>query len=84
MELLDDASQAATVLEVRAPDSLGVLHRITSALAACGLDVGSAHVCTRGADAVDAFDVVGPDGGRLVDARLCERVRAAVLAALVP
>ncbi len=83
-ELLDDASATATVLEVRAPDRLGVLHRITAALAACGLDVQTAHISTLGADAVDAFYVVGPDGGKLVDPQHREAVRQAVLAALGP
>ena len=81
-ELLDDASATATVLEVRAPDRLGVLHRITAALAGCGLDVRTAHISTLGADAVDAFYVVGPDGGKLEDPVLRELVVDTVLAAL--
>ena len=70
------------MLEVRAPDELGVLHRITAALAGCGLDVRSAHVSTLGADAVDAFYLVGPDGGPLTDPVLRSGVCAAVLQAL--
>ncbi len=81
-ELVDDASETATVLEVRAPDRLGVLHRITAAIAAAGLDVRTAHISTLGADAVDAFYVVGPDGGKLVDPVLRELVRDGVQAAL--
>jgi [protein-PII] uridylyltransferase len=80
--LLDDASDTATVVEVRAPDSLGVLRRITGALEGCGLDVRTAHISTLGADVVDAFYVVGPDGEPLRDPELRERVPAAVLAAL--
>ena len=80
--LLDDASATATVLEVRAPDALGVLHRMTAALAACGLDVRTAHVSTLGADAVDAFYLVGPDGGPLTDPELRERAATGVLRAL--
>ena len=81
-ELLDDASATATVLEVRAPDALGVLHRITAAIARCGLDVRTAHISTLGADAVDAFYLVGPDGGPLTDAALRARVCAEVRTAL--
>jgi [protein-PII] uridylyltransferase len=81
-ELLDDASASATVLEVRAPDALGVLHRITAALAGCRLDVRTAHISTLGADAVDAFYLVGADGGPLTDPALRERARSAVLTAL--
>ena len=82
VQLLDDASQTATVLEVRAPDGLGVLHRVTAALAGCGLDVRTAHISTLGADVVDAFYLVGPDGGPLRDPAQREHVREQVLAAL--
>ncbi len=82
VRLLDDASDTATVVEVRAADALGVLHRITGALSDCGLDVRTAHVSTLGADVVDAFYVVGPDGGKLVDPALRARVADRVCAAL--
>lgn len=84
VRLLDDASQTATVVEVRAPDALGVLHRITGALDACRLDVRTAHISTLGADVVDAFYVVGPDGDKLTDERQRDQVVSAVLAALDP
>jgi [protein-PII] uridylyltransferase len=80
--LLDDASETATVLEVRASDALGVLHRITAALARCGLDVRTAHISTLGADAVDAFYLAGPDGGPLTDPALRQRVCDEVLGTL--
>jgi [protein-PII] uridylyltransferase len=55
VRLVDDASETSTVLEVRAPDELGLLHRISSVLALHRLDVRSAHISTLGADVVDAF-----------------------------
>jgi len=82
VRLVDDASEVATVVEVRATDGLGVLHRITRALASCELDVRTAHISTLGADVVDAFYVVGPDGGKLTDPDLRASVSHAVLAAL--
>jgi [protein-PII] uridylyltransferase len=57
VRLVDDASETATVVEVRAPDELGVLHRISGVLALHSLDVRSAHISTLGADVVDAFYV---------------------------
>ena len=84
VRLLDDASEEATVLEVRAPDALGVLHRLTSALTACGVDVRTAHISSLGADVVDAFYVRAPDGGKLTDPELRARVVEAVLAAAGP
>jgi UTP:GlnB (protein PII) uridylyltransferase len=44
--LSNAASETATVIEVRAADGVGVLYRITWALAECGLDVRSAKVAT--------------------------------------
>ncbi|MFI5805445.1 [protein-PII] uridylyltransferase [Streptomyces sp. NPDC051561] len=56
------ASRLATVLEVRAQDAPGLLHRIGRALDEAGVRVRSAHVSTLGASAVDAFYVTGVDG----------------------
>ena len=70
------------MVEVRAADALGVLHRITGALSECGLDVRTAHVSTLGGDVVDAFYVVGPDGGKLLAPELREQVVERVCAAL--
>ncbi|WP_306318741.1 MULTISPECIES: [protein-PII] uridylyltransferase [unclassified Streptomyces] len=58
-------SRRATVIEVRAHDVPGLLHRIGRALEVAGVRVRSAHVSTLGANAVDAFYVAGGDGGPL-------------------
>lgn len=63
--LLDTASEAATVLEVRTWDRRGLLWRIFSSLAGTGLDVRSAHADTLGVQAVDVVYLLGPDGGPL-------------------
>ena len=51
------ASATSTVVEVRAADELGLLHRVTRALFDCDLDVVSARVSTLGDAVVDAFYV---------------------------
>jgi [protein-PII] uridylyltransferase len=56
------ASRHATVIEVRAQDAPGLLHRIGRALEDAHVRVRSAHVSTLGANAVDAFYVTGPQG----------------------
>jgi [protein-PII] uridylyltransferase len=61
--LVDDASSLATVVEVRAPDSRGLLYRLTRVLAESGLDVISARVSTMGHEVVDAFYVKESGGG---------------------
>lgn len=63
----DEASAAATVVEVRAHDRVGLLYRLARALADAGLDVVSARVSTLGAEAVDAFYVVDAAGAPLRD-----------------
>ncbi|MEV5875610.1 [protein-PII] uridylyltransferase [Streptomyces sp. NPDC052101] len=67
------ASHHATVIEVRAQDAPGLLHRIGMALEKAGVRVRSMHVSTLGANAVDAFYVTtgageplpGEDAGSL-------------------
>ncbi len=74
----NNASATATVVEVRAEDVVGQLHRITQALADCALDVNSAKVSTFGSAVVDAFYVRGPDGGKVTDSRRIASVEAAI------
>ena len=64
----NEASETATVLEVRAPDEIGLLHRITAALFDLGLDVVSARVSTLGEMVVDAFYVRESGGSKVTDA----------------
>ena len=69
----NEASETATVLEIRAPDEIGLLHRITRALFEAGLDVVSARVSTLGEMVVDAFYVRESGGSKVTDAgRLSE------------
>lgn len=75
------SSRTATVIEVRAQDAHGLLHRIGRALDAAQVRVRSAHISTLGANAVDAFYVTGPDGAPLPGA-LAREVAAAVESAL--
>jgi len=64
---VDDASTNSTVVEVRAHDVIGLLHRLTRTLADAGFDVRSARVSTLGAEVVDAFYVVDGDGSPVDD-----------------
>ncbi|MBV6701864.1 HD domain-containing protein, partial [Kitasatospora aureofaciens] len=75
------ASATATVLEVRAHDAPGLLHRIGRALDAAGVRVRTAHVSTLGADAVDSFYLTD-EAGRPLAAQRAGEVAAAVRAAL--
>ncbi len=72
---MPDSSRLATVIEVRAQDAPGLLHRIGRALEGAGVTVRSAHVSTLGANAVDAFYVTGPRGGPLGSVEAAELAR---------
>jgi [protein-PII] uridylyltransferase len=78
----NDASATATVVEVRAPDRIGVLYRITRALAECDLDVRTALVATLGAEVVDAFYVMATDNGKITDPDELREIEQAVLGEL--
>jgi [protein-PII] uridylyltransferase len=78
----NEASESSTVLEVRAPDEVGLLHRITRSLFESDLDVVSARVSTLGELVVDAFYVREAAGDKVVDPGRLDEVTAAVWASL--
>ena len=80
--LVADASDTATVVEVRAHDAPGLLWRVGRALGQCGLDVRAARVETLGAEAVDVFYVVDASGQPVKDAGTRGKIAAEVLVAL--
>jgi [protein-PII] uridylyltransferase len=78
--LVDNAaSRAATVVEVHAPDSMGILYRITRALSELDLDIVSAKVQTLGDRVVDAFYVRGPSGAKVEDPAVLVEIERALL-----
>jgi [protein-PII] uridylyltransferase len=78
----DGASSNATFLEVRAPDMVGVLHRITKAMADFGLDIRHARVLTLGNEVVDSFYVRESGGGVITDPAYKEEIVRAILFAV--
>ncbi|MEJ7846320.1 MAG: [protein-PII] uridylyltransferase [Acidimicrobiales bacterium] len=76
------SSATATVLDVQAADSIGLLHRITRALAELDLDIRSAKVQTIGPQVVDAFYVTGRGGGKITDDAHLSEIERAVLHAV--
>ncbi|KRF15827.1 [protein-PII] uridylyltransferase [Nocardioides sp. Soil796] len=71
-----EASERATVLEVRTDDRPGVVHLVCSALAAVGVSVRSAHVDTLGPQAIDVFYLQETGAGVLTDVRAAEAAHA--------
>ena len=76
------ASDTSTVLEVRAPDEVGLLHRITRSLFESDLDVVSARVSTLGELVVDAFYVREAAGDKVTDPDRLDQVTTAIWASL--
>jgi [protein-PII] uridylyltransferase len=59
------ASQFFNLVEVRAPDQVGLLYRIASALHAAGLDIHHARIATHPEGALDVFYVRNLSGAKL-------------------
>ena len=78
----DAASSNASVLEVRAPTKIGILHRITKALAELGLDIRHATVQTIGMEVVDTFYVRTWSGELVTDEFHRAEIERAVLHAV--
>jgi [protein-PII] uridylyltransferase len=70
-------AEGRTIVEVHAPDSPGLLHRLARALHAGGCDVHLARVATYGVDAVDVFYVTGPPAEDASTERLKDLLRTA-------
>jgi len=75
----NDASSTATVIEVRAHDGIGVLYRITRALAEVQLDIRHAKVATLGHEVVDSFYVRDSLGQKVTDPQHLRELELAVL-----
>ncbi len=65
VDLVEGASSWATVLEVRAHDAPGLLHRVGTAIAETGTDIAAARVSTLGSEVVDVFFLVDRHGHAL-------------------
>jgi [protein-PII] uridylyltransferase len=70
------ASQFFNVVEVRAPDQVGLLYRIAGALSAEQLDIQHARIATHPDGALDVFYVRDLGGRKLTDAAATEVVEA--------
>jgi [protein-PII] uridylyltransferase len=80
----NEATDVATIVEVRAADGIGVLARITDAIAGRGVRVEQAYVSTLGHEVIDTFYVTSPDGAKLTDPHVVAGLEHALLGALRP
>jgi [protein-PII] uridylyltransferase len=76
VRILQDESEHSTVVEVRAPDALGLLYAITAGLSDLDLDIHVAKIDTLGSRVVDVFYVRSTTGGKLDDEQAAEVSRS--------
>lgn len=77
-----DASASATVIEIHAPDDVGLLASVAAVFADLGFDVTVALVSTTGARAVDVFYIRDAQGAKPTDPLVLQRIRATLVARL--
>ena len=77
-----DASASSTVIEVHAPDQVGLLASVAAVFADLDIDVSVALVATSGTRAVDVFYVRDEHGAKPSDPMLLQRLRATLVARL--
>ncbi len=82
VEFDTELSRHSTVIEVHSPDAIGVLYRITRAIAELELDIRSAKVQTLGHEGIDSFYVRDQNGGKPNDPALLKELERAILHAL--
>jgi [protein-PII] uridylyltransferase len=68
-----------TIIDVYAPDSVGVLYRITETISTLGLDIYFAKIATRVDGIVDAFYILDRSGKPVTDQSRREHIRAEIL-----
>lgn len=68
-----------TIIDVYAPDALGLLYRITETISRLGLDIHFAKIATRMDGIVDAFYTLERDGGPVSDPDRRDVVRLEIL-----
>ena len=78
----DAASSNATVVEVHAPDRVGLLWAITKVIAEHRLDIRHARISTLGDNVVDVFYVCSENGGKLTDSLQRRQLQSALLDAV--
>jgi len=77
-----DASPSATVVEVHAPDHVGLLAQVASTFADLDVDVRTTKVSTLGERVVDVFYVHDADGNKITKRLFLDQLKATLIARL--
>ncbi|MFT7598889.1 MAG: [protein-PII] uridylyltransferase [Acidimicrobiales bacterium] len=78
----NEISDTSTVIDVHAPDTVGLLYRVTQAFGEFGLDIRSAKVQTMGPEAVDSFYICDRRGQKITDRAMLDELELALREAM--
>ena len=78
----NERSATYTVLQVEAPDRLGLLYDILQALTSSEVDIAHAIIVTDQGEAADIFYLTDTNGQKVTDPGLLQKMRDSLLAAL--
>jgi len=81
VECDNEASEATTLVQVRAADEHGLAYKISRTLTAFGVEILCAKIATEKSDALDVFYVTGADGSKLDQASM-EDLKQVLIGAL--
>lgn len=82
VEVYNNISTVATVVDVRSVDRPGLLSVAAGLLSSLGLNIRFASIHTQGQRVVDAFYVTDQDGAKILDKSRIEEIRKTLLAHL--
>ncbi|MFZ5805940.1 MAG: [protein-PII] uridylyltransferase [Verrucomicrobiota bacterium] len=80
----NDTSSRYTLIHVRTPDRIGLLFEITSCLSHFDLVIFHSRITTEKGAALDTFYVSPPQGGKILDAEIQEKLLHALQTAVAP
>ncbi|RLB11383.1 MAG: [protein-PII] uridylyltransferase [Deltaproteobacteria bacterium] len=81
--IIDNKSSSFfTIIEVHAPDFMGLLYKITNAIFKCGLNIWVAKVATKVDQVVDIFYVRDFDGQKVNDPEYLEKIKKEIKKAI--
>jgi len=71
-------SETCTAIEVQAQDRIGLLHDLFLAINSCGLATVHARICTEKGAAMDTIYVSYPEGGKVEDPEMLDKLQTSV------
>ena len=81
IEFNNDALPEYTVIEIRLPDSLGLLYRILNQILSFDIQLDYVRVFTSADFAYDSFYVKSHDGKKILDTKLQEEMKKKIMGA---